>query len=231
MEFLPTKGIEYLLAISYLLLLAPFWWFAVRGTHEAPEAAAAEPNHAGAAPGWFRVPAGFHFHRGHTWAKPDEGGLVRVGMDDFARLFLGQPQALSLPAVGERLQQGEKGWSVKVDGQHVSLLSPVQGEVAEVNTEAIANPSLMQDDPYGKGWLLKVRAPGRSSGLKNLLPSTLAKTWMDDTSRRISTLMAPDLGMVLQDGGELVSGIARELAGDEWPHLADEMFLTAEDDE
>ncbi len=44
-------------------------------------------------------------------------------------------------------------------------------------------------------------------------------------------LMAPDLGMVLQDGGELVSGIARELAGDEWPQLADEMFLTSEDDE
>jgi glycine cleavage system H protein len=229
MDFLPTKGIEYLLAIGYLLLLVPFTWFALRGAGEPAEAAAGGSRETGRPQGWFRVPAGFHFHRGHTWAQPEDSGLLRVGMDDFARLFLGRPQAFALPAVGERLQQGEKGWSVTVDGHHVSLLSPVQGEVAEVNTAAIADPSLVQNDPYGRGWLLKVRTPTPAAGLKNLLPPTLARTWMDDTSQRISTLMAPDLGMVLQDGGELVSGIARELVGDEWPKLAEEMFLTGED--
>lgn len=229
MDFLPTKGIEYLLAIGYLLLLIPFWWFAVRGTGESPALATAGAKRTDRGHGWFRVPAGYHFHRGHTWAQPDDGGLLRVGMDDFARLFLGRPQAFTLPGVGQPLQQGEKGWSVKVDGHEVSLLSPVQGEVAEINAEAVANPSLVQDDPYGRGWLLKIRAPKPASGLKNLLPATLARSWMDQTSRRLSTMMAPDLGMVLQDGGELVSGIARELAGDEWPQLAEEMLLTGDD--
>ena len=59
------------------------------------------------------------------------------------------------------------------------------------------------------------------------LPAPLARTWMDQTSRRLNEMMAPELGTVLQDGGELVSGIARELAGDEWPQLAEEMLLTA----
>jgi glycine cleavage system H protein len=227
MDFLPTKGIEYLLAIGYLLLLVPFWWFAVRS--KAAPAPAVAASRAERGPGWFRVPDGFHFHRGHTWARPD-GGLLRVGMDDFARLFLGQPQAFSLPAVGQRLEQGETGWSVNVDGHQVSMLSPVHGEVAEVNHEALANPALVQADPYGRGWLMKVHAPARSSGLKNLLPAPLARTWMAQTSRRLNDMMAPDLGMVLQDGGELVSGIARELAGDEWPKLAEEMLLTAPDE-
>lgn len=226
MDFLPTKGVEYLLAIGYLLLLAPFWWFAVRG-RKTPELAVAGTKQTGRGQGWFHVPAGYHFHRGHTWAQPEESGLLRVGMDDFARLFLGRPRAFTLPGVGGQLQQGEKGWSVNVDGHEVALLSPVRGEVAEVNAEAVANPSLVQDDPYGRGWLLKIRAPKPEAGLKNLLPASLARSWMNQTSRRLNDMMAPDLGMVLQDGGELASGIARELAGDEWPKLAEEMLLTA----
>jgi glycine cleavage system H lipoate-binding protein len=229
MDFLPTKGIEYLLAIGYLLLLVPCWWFFAGRTGE-PELAPAAASAAGRSPGWFRVPSGYHFHRGHTWARPDESGLLRVGMDDFARLFLGRPKALLLPAVGERLEQGENGWRVDVGGHEVPLLSPVKGEVAEVNEEALANPDLVQQDPYGRGWLMKIRTSGPAAGLKNLLPASLARPWMDATSRRLGTMMGADLGVVLQDGGALVSGIARELGGEDWPRLAAEMLLTAPDE-
>ena len=224
MDFLPTKGIEYLLAIGYLLLLVPCWWLFAGRTGEAELAPAAA---AGRGPGWFRVPSGYHFHRGHTWARPEDGGLLRVGMDDFARLFLGRPRAVLLPAVGERVEQGEKGWSVEVGGHEVPLLSPAQGEVAEINEEAVANPDLVQHDPYGRGWLLKIRTSRPAAGLKNLLPASLARPWMDATSRRLGRMMGADLGVVLQDGGVLVSGIARELGGEDWPRLAAEMLLTA----
>jgi glycine cleavage system H protein len=226
MDFLPTKGIEYLLAIGYLLLLVPFWYFFVAKKGAQPALATAA---AGRDPGWFRVPSGYHFHRGHTWAQPEEGGLLRVGMDDFARLLLGRPQAFMLPAVGSRLEQGEKGWSVKVGGYEVPLLSPVNGEVAEINAEAVANPDLLQNDPYGRGWLLKISTPRQATGLKNLLPASLARPWMDQTTRRLGKMMGADLGEVLQDGGVVVSGIARELGGENWPRLAAEMLLTEVD--
>ena len=225
MDFLPTKGIEYLLAIGYLLLSVPFWFFVMRQRKQ-PAMAPALAAQADRGPGWFRVPAGFHFHRGHTWAQPDGSGLLRVGMDDFARLLIGRPQAVTLPGVGDRVTQGETGWIVKVDGRDVALLSPVGGEIAEVNGEALANPAIVQDDPYGHGWLFKVRPSATGGGLKNLLPAPLARTWMAETSNRLSTMMAPDVGMVLQDGGVLVSGMARELAGDEWHKLVADMFLT-----
>jgi glycine cleavage system H protein len=225
MDFLPTKGIEYLLVIGYLLLLVPFWWY-LAGRASAPELAAEGASLPGRAPGWFRVPAGYHYHRGHTWVRPDAGGLLRVGMDDFAQKFLGRPRALLLPAVGERLEQGEKGWRVQVGDHEVPLLSPAQGEVAEINEEAVASPDLVQRDPYGRGWLLKVRSSRPAAGLKNLLPDSLAQAWMEDTSRRLGAFMGADLGLVLQDGGVPVSGIARQLGGEEWSRLAAEMLLT-----
>ena len=142
----------------------------------------------------------------------------------------GQPESLTLPAVGERLEQGERGWSVRVGGQEVPLLSPVNGEVAEINAEAVGNPDLMQQDPYGRGWLMKIRAPRPATGLRNLMPSKLARRWMDQTTAKLGTLMGADVGDVLQDGGVVVSGIARELGGDEWPRLAAEFFLTDTED-
>ncbi|HSB62582.1 MAG TPA: glycine cleavage system protein H, partial [Thermoanaerobaculia bacterium] len=68
-----AKAMEYLLAVSYLLLFIPFWRF-VQGE--------AAPAHA-LGFGWFQVPNGVHLHAGHTWARP-EGGDVEVGLDDFA---------------------------------------------------------------------------------------------------------------------------------------------------
>ena len=158
MDFLPTKGIEYLLAIGYLLLLVAVLVVRGEGRQDPNLAAAgddADGSRARLVPRAGRLPLPSRTYVGAA----GRGGLLRVGMDDFARLFLGRPQAFTLPGVGEQLQQGEKGWSVKVDGHEVSLLSPVRGEVAEINAEAVANPSLVQDDPYGRGWLLKIRAP------------------------------------------------------------------------
>jgi len=225
MDFLSTKGIEYLLSLSYLLLLIPFWWLLRRVAEErvpAPAMSAMENRQ-----GWFTVPDGLHFHRGHTWVKPEGNGLFRVGIDDFARRLLGRPSGMSLPVAGDRLQQGEKGWSLEVDGHDVDMLSPLPGQVEEVNQEALRSPGLVSDDPFGDGWLMKVRAqPG---ALRNLLPTRLVRTWMDDTSKRLSTLSGGELGPVLQDGGVPLFGFARQLAGDNWPEIAAELLLTTEE--
>jgi len=229
MDPFPTKGIEYLLMISYLLLVVPFGlllrWIA-KEPSAAKEAAAILPN---TAPGnkWFQLPEGFHLHRGHTWAFPEGGEVLRIGMDDFAQRLIGEPAAMMLPTPGQRIEQGERGWQLRVNGDVVDLLSPVQGEVVEVNEEAIRTPSLVCDDPYGKGWLLKVRVGRESTALKNLLPERLARAWLDEAGEQLGALMGSELGPVLQDGGVPVSGFARQLAGDRWPELARQLLLTS----
>jgi len=228
MEFLPTKGLEYLMVIGYLLLLVPFAW-TLRPRMARAVAAGARAVRTGSG-AWFPLPEGLGFHPGHTWARPEGDGVFRVGMDGFALRMLGRPEALHLPSPGTRLEAGEAGWRLTVGGHDLSLLSPVGGEVVAVNPEAEADPGRLGDDPYRSGWLLAMRAhrPGRT--MRNLLSGKLARAWMDESFDRVSHRLLPQLGALLQDGGEPVEGFARVLDPEHWPAIAAEMLLTAEPD-
>ena len=236
MDFLPTKGIEYLMVIGYLLVLIPFWMVLQGGRRRQPAAAATRTlRRSTVVPGlrgWFRVPEGVHFHQGHTWAVPEGGGVFKVGLDDFAQRLVGPPDRLRLPEVGAALEEGERGWSLGVGDRTVDLLSPIRGEVVALNAEAIDNPALVSDDPYGSGWLMKVKAPRPDAALKNLLPWRLARAWMEDAADRLSAAMSPplgaELGRVLQDGGIPVAGLARQIDPEHWDRLAAELLLTGE---
>ncbi len=227
MDFLTTKGIEYLMVIGYLLVLIPFWWFLKGGSARkaAPVAAAARASAPGLR-GWFRVPEGVLFHPGHTWAVPEGGHTMRVGVDDFAQLLVGPPTTVRLPAAGSAVEIGERGFSFGVDGKSVDLLSPVAGEVVEVNRDVIEDPSLVSRDPYGKGWLLKVRPRRPESAFKNLMPGKIAGEWMEGAAEALSSMMGRRLGTVLQDGGLPVAGLARQIDPDAWDRVAAELLLT-----
>ena len=107
-DLFATKGIEYLIVVGYLLFLVGFWRLVLH------PGAARVASGAGQARRpmrrWFDVRDGFFFHQGHSWAAPDDGDLMRVGVDDFAQKLLGAPAAIELPAVGTSLRQGERGW-------------------------------------------------------------------------------------------------------------------------
>ncbi len=228
MDFMPTKGIEYILAIGYLALLVPLTRLAARIWSASPaRVRGAVAGAADSAPvEWFRLPEGFFYHRGHTWARPDEADTVRVGVDDFAYHFLGSPSAVMLPAEGTVLEQGKPGFHLRVDGHVIDMLSPVDGVVVGINDDAAEAPQTASADPYGKGWLLEVRPREAERSLKNLLPYSLARSWMKETSDRISGLMGRELGVVMQDGGLPIYGFGRHIGGDRWHALAAELFLT-----
>jgi glycine cleavage system H lipoate-binding protein len=211
-----TKGIEYLIAAvfffgflalqRYILTAAP-----ARGKTQAVLSAL---------PAWFRVPDGYGFHQGHTWMKvdllsPGRQRLVKVGLDDFAQKLIGKVDAVELPAVGSRLTQGDKGWSLMVDSVAIPMLSPVDGEVVAVN-----------QDPYGAGWLLKVKSDRIAADTRNLLSGKTARAWMKTSLENLHPIRHEALGPVLQDGGLPLEGIARVLGGDQWAELAKTHLLT-----
>lgn len=222
MDFMATKGLEYLLIFAYLILLVPFWRLMVPGP-AGPESLQAALDTGARA--WFSVPDGFHFHPGHGWAQAAGNDLVTIGMDDLSHRLLGPPRSLTLPPPGTRLAAGEAGWGVQVDGQTLSMLSPVSGEVAVTNDAAIRNPATLGNDPYGAGWLMRVRVPSADAALRNLMPDRIARLWTEAISDDLSARMSPELGMVLQDGGTPLPGLARELAGDDWVDLAAAVLL------
>jgi len=224
MDFMATKGLEYLLIFAYLILLVPFWHL-LMGPEPARPSRLRMAIQAGTR-GWFSVPDGFHFHPGHSWARAESDDLVTIGMDDVAHRLIGVPRGLELPRAGARLAAGEAGWSVRVDGRTLPVLSPVNGEVAATNEAAIRDPGSLGGDPYGAGWLMKVRVPSAKAALNNLMPDRVARLWTEAISEDLSTRMSGGLGVVLQDGGVPLPGLAQRLAGDQWPALVAEVLLT-----
>jgi len=222
-----TKGIEYLIAAVFF-----FGFLALQGyiLRSAPGRGKSEGLLAGL-PAWFRVPEGYGFHQGHTWMKtdllsPNRERLVKVGLDDFAQKLIGKVEAVDLPAVGSRLAQGEKGWSLLVDSVPIPMLSPVDGEVVAVNREVLRSPGILGRDPYGAGWLLKVKSDRLAADNRNLLSGKVARAWMETSLENLHPVRHEGLGPVLQDGGLPLEGIARVLGGDRWADLAKTHLLT-----
>jgi hypothetical protein len=107
------------------------------------------------------------------------------------------------------------------------MLSPASGEVVEVNRDVAKSPALLRDDPYGKGWLIKVRSPRMATETKNLLCGKMARAWMEDTLEGLHAV-PHDVGPVLQDGGLVVDGVAQALGGENWRVIAREYLLSDE---
>ena len=235
-----AKLFEYALAIGYLLLFIPFWKYVQGGARRPAEAGAraavkvqarAEAGrHAGArvlrpaVPGWFHVPAGIHLHPGHTWARLEPDGLVAVGADDFAHKLVGAAR-VKLPELGDHVLQGEPAVEIGEADKTVPMLSPIDGTVVAVNAAAREREDGL-DDPYGAGWLFKVKAPRLAANLRQLLRDAPARRFMEDAEGQLATKLSPELGQVLQDGGVPIHGIARALSGDRWDDLARQFFLT-----
>jgi glycine cleavage system H lipoate-binding protein len=221
-----TKGIEYLLTIAFL---TGFAFFAAgllsRSVATAPHG---EGHGDEERVEWFRVPQNLFFHRGHSWMKPAGADMASVGMDDYAAKLLGSADSVSLPAVGTTLRQGEKGWAFRVAGETISMLSPVDGEVVAVNQAAVADPSLASRDPLGEGWLVKVKGSDTARSARNLLNGKIAARWIEDRIDSLRQETDPSVGLVYQDGGLPVDGLARALYGDEWAARVKEQFLTEE---
>jgi glycine cleavage system H lipoate-binding protein len=224
-----TKGIEYLIAVTFLLLLVGFWkllsrpaGLTLRPIDRLIPAGAFRP----APEGWFALPDGHFFHQGHSWAVPEETDTVRVGMDDFAQKLLGEPSSIDLPPVGAELRQGERAWRVGVDSGSVTMLSPVDGWVLAVNPKIGDQPDLVTHSPYDEGWLIKVRVRDPEALPKNLLSGRMALAWMEDTKERVRTYSSATLGVLLPDGGVPVQGFARALSPDGWVQFAEEFLLS-----
>jgi len=93
----------------------------------------------------------------HEWVDVD-GGVATVGITDFAQSQLGDVVFLELPRKGQRLAAGEAFGVIESVKAASDLYAPVAGTVVEVNERLAANPELVNSDPLGEGWLIKVEA-------------------------------------------------------------------------
>lgn len=174
----------------------------------------------------YKLPEDLHYHFGHTWARPIGPDTAVVGIDDFASKLTGRAKHVKLPAAGTWVRQGAKSVRIDVDGRSTEVVSPIEGEVVEVNRDLKSEPAFATWDPYGRGWLLKIRSAGLGTNLRNLMNGRLARQWTEDASQQLQLRLMALSGSVLQDGGAPAPDFAKHLDDDEWKRLTD-LFLLA----
>jgi len=175
----------------------------------------------------FLVPPDVMFHPGHAWARVEDFDTVTVGMDDFAAKLLGSADSISLPKPGSLVKQGFLGWGFKTDSRVIHMLSPVEGEVVAVNDAVANSPAAAFEDPYGNGWLFKVKSKNLTCNLKNMIPSGMVGEWLENIRQTLANRgLAPAMAPFYADGGEPIRGIAKAVDPEGWDDLARELFLT-----
>jgi glycine cleavage system H protein len=97
------------------------------------------------------------YSKEHEWALPQPDGTVLVGITEFAQLELGDVVYVELPKAGAQVAQFKQMGEVESVKAVSELFSPLSGEVVEVNTALKDTPELVNESPYEKGWLVRVK--------------------------------------------------------------------------
>lgn len=118
----------------------------------------------------MNIPAELKYTKDHEWVRI-EGDIATVGITEFAQSELGDIVYIEIETVGETIAQEEIFGSIEAVKTVSDLFMPISGEVLEFNDELNGNPELVNSDPYGAGWMVKVRI-SNSSEIDNLLDSS-----------------------------------------------------------
>jgi hypothetical protein len=108
------------------------------------------------------------------------------------------------------------------------MVSPIEGSVADVNDELVKNPTLLNKDPYGEGWMVTVQSPDAKTNFRNLMGGALARWWTEESSSRLMKKLPGTMGALAlaQDGGVAANDLTSSLTDDKVVEIAKEFFLT-----
>jgi len=104
----------------------------------------------------MQIPEDLKYTKDHEWARI-EGEVATIGITDYAQSELGDIVYLELPEVGDQTTQGESFGTIEAVKAVSDLFAPLSGEVTEVNTALADQPEIINKDPYGEGWIIKIR--------------------------------------------------------------------------
>jgi len=114
------------------------------------------------------IPDDLRYAKSHEWARLETDGSVRVGISDHAQGALGDVVFVEVPEAGRRLKAGESCAVVESVKAASDIYAPVSGEVLEGNTALADAPETVNQDPYGKGWFLRIK-PDNAADVNDLL--------------------------------------------------------------
>ncbi|MCL4479108.1 MAG: glycine cleavage system protein GcvH [Deltaproteobacteria bacterium] len=116
----------------------------------------------------MQFPAGLKYTKDHEWAKINET-YVTVGITDYAQDKLGDIVFVELEEPGTQLKQGDKFGTVESVKSVSDLFIPFSGKIIEINKELLEHPEIINKEPFGRGWMIKISTGSIDHELSNLL--------------------------------------------------------------
>ncbi|TET95627.1 MAG: glycine cleavage system protein GcvH [Desulfobacteraceae bacterium] len=131
----------------------------------------------------YDMPDELYYHEEHSWARV-EGNRVTVGMDDMFQKEAGDIVFVDLPEEEDEVEQGEVCGKIQSRKWIGKLCAPVSGEIVEINEDLEDDTSLVNQDPYGKGWILVIEATDLENDLSNLMHGDSLLPFIDQEIKR-----------------------------------------------
>jgi glycine cleavage system H protein len=182
----------------------------------------------------LEIPAGLYVHAFHTWLQPETEGLFRVGADGFAAWLLGTPESIELQAATGLVERGAPLAVLRSHGRSLTLRSPVAGMVVEQNTELTRSPGALAAEPFGAGWLVRLRPLQPTPQFEQVHTGESLRQWARQEMDRLRALVlssqgASTVGVTAADGGPLAPWTVVRLDDITWAKAAAMLFGIHED--
>jgi glycine cleavage system H protein len=125
------------------------------------------------------IPAELKYTRTHEWLRPEDDGTCTVGISDHAQDALGDLVFVEAPETGTAVSVGDACAVVESVKAASDVYSPIEGEVVEGNAELADRPELVNQDPYGEGWIMRIR-PAAEAETSALLDANAYSATLED---------------------------------------------------
>lgn len=126
----------------------------------------------------YDFPDELYYHKEHAWVRKNDDGTVTVGMNDFYQKSAGDTTYIDLPFEGDDVEQGETCGKIQSAKWVGKFVSPISGEILEVNEELEDDCTLINKSPYDKGWIMKIKPSSFDNDLKNLYYKQSINAWI-----------------------------------------------------
>ncbi|NEW84445.1 MAG: glycine cleavage system protein H [Mariniphaga sp.] len=228
-DIFATKGIEYLIIITFLVLLIPFW---IVLNKQVEIKIRIQQALGFLSAGILKIPQGLFYSKNHTWMYMEKSGTAKVGLDDLLLHITGEVKFNHLKNPGEMISKGDLLMEIDQNGKLLRIFSPVSGNILNLNALINENPGMLNEDPYGKGWVYKIKPINWIGEAKTCYFAEEATKWSATELERYKDFLAvsmknyaPEPSMViLQDGGELCDHSLSALPKEIWRDFEDEFL-------
>jgi glycine cleavage system H protein len=216
-----TKGIEYIAIIAFFAILVPFWIVLnkqVKATKQLQKKLGTLTA------GVLRIPQGIFFNQNHTWTHLESKGVAKVGLDDLLLHLTGEVKFSKLRSSGEFVKKDDLLAEINHNGKMLKIVSPISGEILATNSLLQKSPEMLNEDPYQRGWMYKIKPARWIAETSSFYLAEEASSWSAKELERFKDFLATSVeryapepsNVILQDGGELIDEPLAHLPEEVW---------------